>query len=191
MANIKDVVDCFINYYGSFEEGNDLTNLKLQKLLYFAQGTHLARTGQLLFEEDIQAWPLGPVVPAVYEKYSAYAAKVIQEDTSNFTRSVFTPEESNTLLDVCYWGFEYTANTLVSMTHLEDSPWDKVFKVRKYSVIPTESIHEYFTKTADSVPSLSNIDFSKFTQVKMSKDGYPMLEDDDSPDEWSEFAHEA
>ena len=41
--------------------------MKLQKLLYFAQGHHLADFGELLFREDIEAWKYGPVVRVVYE----------------------------------------------------------------------------------------------------------------------------
>ena len=192
MADLNDVVACFINYYSHFDEGNDLTNLKLQKLLYFAQGTHLARTGQLLFNEDIQAWKLGPVVPAAYEKYSAFASKVITEDTSAFTRAVFTGEEASTLLDVCHWGFKYSATTLVNRTHAANSPWDQVFnKVRQFSVIPVDCIKAYFSTVPDPVPNLSAIDLSRVEAVGMSPDGYPLLDQEDALDDWSEFAHEA
>ena len=36
--------------------------LKLQKLLYYCQGHHLAATGEPLFTEAIKAWDNGPVV---------------------------------------------------------------------------------------------------------------------------------
>lgn len=46
-----------------------ITNLKLNKLLYYAQGAYLARTGRPLFNEQIEAWAYGPVVPSIYRKY--------------------------------------------------------------------------------------------------------------------------
>lgn len=46
--------------------GEKLTNLKLQKLLYYQQGFHLAVFGIPLFNEDVEAWMYGPVVPDVY-----------------------------------------------------------------------------------------------------------------------------
>lgn len=50
-----------------------ITNLKLQKLLYFAQGHFIQENnGSLLFEEDFQAWAHGPVVPVVYEEFEKY-----------------------------------------------------------------------------------------------------------------------
>lgn len=57
------------------EEAGDLvSNLKLQKLLYYAQGFHLAMTGRPLFDEPIQAWMHGPVVPAVYHAFKVYGS---------------------------------------------------------------------------------------------------------------------
>ena len=47
-------------------EEPDISNLKLLKLLYYAQGTFLALYGRPLFNESIEAWLHGPVVPDVY-----------------------------------------------------------------------------------------------------------------------------
>lgn len=41
----------------------------LQKLLYYSQGFSLAMTGKPLFEEDFEVWQMGPVIPALFEKY--------------------------------------------------------------------------------------------------------------------------
>ena len=43
--------------------------LKLQKLIYFAHGWHLAVTGEPLLDENVEAWPYGPVVPTVYHEF--------------------------------------------------------------------------------------------------------------------------
>ena len=50
-------------------EGNQelMSNLKLQKMLYYEQGFHLAAFDTPLFDENIEAWMFGPVVPEVYE----------------------------------------------------------------------------------------------------------------------------
>ncbi|MEH2444259.1 MAG: type II toxin-antitoxin system antitoxin SocA domain-containing protein [Nostoc sp.] len=41
----------------------EMTNMKVQKLLYYAQNLHLAMYDEPLFEEEIQAWRYGPVCP--------------------------------------------------------------------------------------------------------------------------------
>ena len=67
MANVFDVADFFVQLANQSED-DQITNLKLNKLLYYAQGAFLARTGHPLFHNTMEAWPLGPVIPDVYHK---------------------------------------------------------------------------------------------------------------------------
>lgn len=53
------------------EYGDPITNLKLQKLLYYAQAWHLALHDKPLFDERIEAWVHGPAVPPVYGAFKA------------------------------------------------------------------------------------------------------------------------
>ena len=46
--------------------GYQVTNLKLQKTLYYVQGYYLARFGKPLFADEIVNWAYGPVVPEAY-----------------------------------------------------------------------------------------------------------------------------
>ena len=55
----------------SEDAGDLISNLKLQKLLYYAQGFHLALYDQPLFPEAIEAWTHGPVVPDLYRHYKS------------------------------------------------------------------------------------------------------------------------
>ncbi|EHW9790786.1 SocA family protein [Listeria innocua] len=59
------------------EKEYELNNLKLQKLLYYAQAKFLVSKSRPLFEEAIEKWKLGPVVPEVYHIYKSYGAKNI------------------------------------------------------------------------------------------------------------------
>ncbi len=61
----RDVAD-YLLYHVDEDAGDSMSNLKLQKLLYYAQGVHLALTGKPLFLEHIEAWQHGPAVPALY-----------------------------------------------------------------------------------------------------------------------------
>ena len=45
---------------------NDISPMKLQKLVYYAHAWHLAFLGQPLIREEVQAWKFGPVIPDVY-----------------------------------------------------------------------------------------------------------------------------
>ena len=60
------------------DEGDNITHLKLQKLLYYAQGFHLAmQKGTPLFPESVLRWPHGPAVWNVWLKYRDYGAQPI------------------------------------------------------------------------------------------------------------------
>jgi len=54
--------------------------MKLQKLIYFAHGWHLAFFDKPLIKEDIQAWAYGPVIPAIYHIYKNYGNTTIKEE---------------------------------------------------------------------------------------------------------------
>jgi uncharacterized phage-associated protein len=55
------------------ERGDPVTNLKLQRLLYYAQAWHLALRGRRLFKDDFQAWANGPIQPNVYAAYHRFS----------------------------------------------------------------------------------------------------------------------
>lgn len=122
MASVFDIADFFVQI-ASQNEDDQMTNLKLNKLLYYAQGVFLSRTGKPLFKEDIQAWPLGPVVPAIYHKYKICGKNTISADEDTLNRSLFTEEELETLLDIVREFGQYTGAKLVDLTHQPDTPW--------------------------------------------------------------------
>ncbi|MCP3680124.1 MAG: DUF4065 domain-containing protein [Gammaproteobacteria bacterium] len=59
------------------EDGDIISNLKLQKMLYYSQGFHLAIHKKPLFSDEISHWNHGPVVPTVYAIYQKYAASAL------------------------------------------------------------------------------------------------------------------
>ena len=71
MLSAQDVAKYFLTLV-SEDEGDFLTNLKLQKLLYYAQGFSVAMLGSPLFSDKIEAWTYGPAVPNVYRTYKQY-----------------------------------------------------------------------------------------------------------------------
>jgi uncharacterized phage-associated protein len=101
------------------ERGSFISNLKLQKLLYYAQAWHLAIYGQKLFAERFEAWVHGPVIPAIYGTYKKYGWRNIDEEVERPMFDDRTTEFLEELLD------EYgplDALRLEWLTHHED-PW--------------------------------------------------------------------
>lgn len=62
------------------ERGELLTNLKLQKLLYYADAWNLALRDRPLFEEKFKAWVHGPVLTSQYHRFKDYRWKPISEE---------------------------------------------------------------------------------------------------------------
>jgi len=122
MATAMDVAHYLIRAAAEQPEPDFLTNLRLQKLLYYAQGWHIAIFGPPLFPERIEAWKHGPVVPAVYRSFS-FAGRNHLEPPEGDHESL-TPEQER-LLAQLWAGFrQYSATALYHMTHRE-RPWQE------------------------------------------------------------------
>ncbi len=144
MHSASEVARWFLsrNNQNVLEDGGELiSNLKLQKLLYYAQGTYLAITDTKLFNDPIVAWQHGPVVQNVYNEYRVNGSNGIENfepiDLNNFD------EETNEILEAVYQNFgQYSAWKLREKTHNE-TPWKET---KRNDEIKTESIKEYFLK---------------------------------------------
>ena len=117
-----------------------LTNLKLQKLLYYAQGCFLALYDKPLFEEPILAWGYGPVVKSVYDTYKSYDRDGIKN--FDFPVENFSDEEQSVLGSVYDVFGQYSAWKLVEMTHSE-TPWKST---ERGEVISVDKIKDFFEK---------------------------------------------
>jgi len=124
------------------EVGDSISNLKLQKLVYYAQGYHLAIFGQPLFTEEIHAWTHGPVVLSLYHEYKEFGSSPIPSP-DDFDPAVFSDERLNFLNDVYEAVGQYSAWKLRNMTHAEE-PWREAHP--RGGVISQESMSRYFKK---------------------------------------------
>ncbi|HEU0080276.1 MAG TPA: type II toxin-antitoxin system antitoxin SocA domain-containing protein, partial [Longimicrobiaceae bacterium] len=68
MHSALDVAAWFLNEVDR-KSGDSITNLKLQKLVYYAQAWAVTLLGRPLFEEKVEAWAHGPVGDVVYQAY--------------------------------------------------------------------------------------------------------------------------
>lgn len=121
--------------------GECLTNLKLQKLLYYQQGYHLAAFGTPLFEENVESWMYGPVVPVVYDTFSEFGAHTLpSEEKSPIT---LKDEEEELFLQVYEAYRDFSAIGLMNKTH-QEKPWLEALPHDKGTVISLESMKTYF-----------------------------------------------
>lgn len=120
MARALDVAAYLISK-ADLEEGDGMTHLKLQKLLYYCQGFSIVILGRALFDETIEAWTHGPVVRDLYPLFKKYGNGIIEKFTDG-EPSTLTEEEKK-LIDEVYEVYgSYSAWKLRNLTHNE-TPW--------------------------------------------------------------------
>ena len=138
-----DVADFFVGLANSLPNSS-IDNLKLNKLCYYAQGWSLAKFDRPLFNDTIEAWEYGPVIPSVYHTYKVCGNNPISEPSEVFDEAQLDSDELSLLIDVYLTYGKYASWELASMTHEQGAPWHEVFIRGANRSIPLKSIQEYF-----------------------------------------------
>lgn len=137
MLSALDIAEYFI----AMDSEDEVSNLKLQKLLYYAQGSFLAIFNKPLFKEHIEAWRHGPVIREVYNYYKEYGSNPIK--INNFNGSFFDSmmiDEKEIIEEVQDIYGSLSAWKLRDMTH-QDACWkNNYISDNPTKVIPLEEI---------------------------------------------------
>ena len=119
---VQTSIEIVANYFLS---KIDMTNKKMQKMLYYAYSWYLVgyndseNVNKVLFIEQPEAWIHGPVFPTIYDKYKIFGWNIIPK----FTEEIDIDEELKTFLDEIISVFgKYDGDQLELMTHNE-FPW--------------------------------------------------------------------
>ena len=140
MYNVFDVAQYVLYRY--MELNKSITNLKLQKLLYFIQRKSLQANQRPMFNEIIEAWQFGPVVPAVYYKYVGAGASEIYEFSLPDVK--FEQEDIDIMEDIINKYIDSNPWVMVDETHNDGTAWDRAVKTGVYKpVIDREDIRIY------------------------------------------------
>jgi uncharacterized phage-associated protein len=121
------------------EAGDEISNLKLQKLLYYVQGFSLVLLKKPMFEESIQHWEHGPVVPEAYHAFKNYGSSGIPVP-GDFDPDCLSQDCRKLINDVYSAYGQFSAWKLRQMTH-EESPW---LRTESGEVISHALLREYF-----------------------------------------------
>lgn len=161
MYSSEAVANFFIKKSGTGDgQAVNLSPMKLQKLLYFAHGWHLAFIGQPLLNEAIQAWDYGPVVESLYHHTKHFGNRNI--DTLLPSDNTIINEDSKKLLNAVWNRYKsFSAIQLSNMTHAEGTPWKKKFldemknngQLRRAITLDDETIKTYFEELKNRASS--------------------------------------
>jgi uncharacterized phage-associated protein len=139
--HVIDIANKILAKASNSEEDELICNMKLQKMLYYMQGFHLAFFGSPLFNEEIEAWMYGPVVPPVYEAFKSNGNAGIPFNEEPIKLS----KEEEALFNEVYRVYgAYSAIGLMNLSHSE-TPWKSV-PTGVGSIIKKDVMQEYFKK---------------------------------------------
>lgn len=138
--DIFDIANKLLHMAAENDASELMSNMKLQKMLYYEQGYHLAAFDSPLFEEDIEAWMYGPAVPSIYEHFKKHGSGGIEPEVAIPIR--LSDEEEKLFYSVfdAYAGL--SAIGLMEKTHSEE-PW-KTTVCGKGSIISKDKMRSFF-----------------------------------------------
>lgn len=118
-----------------------ITNLKLQKILYYIQIECLQKNGVPAFQDDIEAWRHGPVVRDVYNTFCVYIANPIEDDDPDVEQNQVNIDDktSQCISDIVERSIHYDPWDLVDKSH-ETKPWRNTFIPDANCIIPKEML---------------------------------------------------
>lgn len=123
------------------------SRLKLLKLLYYIQGYHLAMFDTPLFNDKMEAWLHGPVVPSVYQWVKNLTDEKLQDEAMNDKQMGalnLHPQQTKLISEVLNIYNKYSAYGLRDKTHTE-MPWLSVYEQGKNNEITQDSLKNFFT----------------------------------------------
>jgi uncharacterized phage-associated protein len=141
----------------------ELTNLRLNKLLYFIHGWGLTSRRDGLIRNHFLAWTHGPVIRPVFDSFKIYGEAKITEPAkyldyaSGHSKAIpyddIAPSDADTILRVFASYDRFTTGKLVDMSHEPGGPWDIVYSAwskdnRLNLRIPNDLIRSHFLEQA-------------------------------------------
>ena len=144
MVSAFDVTELII--YLANKYGDSITNLKLQKLLYYVQAWHLVNFDKKpLFDEEIEVWDFGPVVGKVYHKFKEFKHSPITFNVKEDAITKIFNKKTIDFVDYIYGKYiGFSAYDLVNMTHNE-KPCIEASK-NDLKIIDRDKMYKYYSE---------------------------------------------
>lgn len=155
MYNSLSIANYFISI--GIQENQPITQMKLQKLIYFAHGFYLAVKEKPLIRDEIQAWKYGPVIPQIYHRFKHYGNKPLLAQVQVLPSLGGEKEKihlDKEIIDFLFHVWElfrkFDAIQISTLTHVGNSPWSQTVKstggLLRNSKIDNNIIKSYFLK---------------------------------------------
>lgn len=149
MYDVLTVADAILKIAKS--KGKSLTPMQLVKLTYIAHGWSLALRDKDLFQNRIEAWRYGPVIPDLYHATKRFGRNMIPLDlVGNLVDILVSDEDRVFLEDVVNKYGEFDGIALSYMTHKAGTPWTSVYYTSGQNAeIPDHLIAQHYKELLD------------------------------------------
>ncbi len=141
MYSSVTVANCLLDM--AERDSESLTPMKIQKLVYIANGWHLGLFRKPLVSEEVEAWDWGPVFPKLYHTFKHYGKRAITQKAIDPSPGEYSSsrvkEEAWEFLEEVWRVYQpYTGIQLANLTHKPDAPWNTVtsFYRKRFRSIP-------------------------------------------------------
>lgn len=150
MSTAHAIAKCFLVLAEKEQEFEPMTHLRIQKLVYYAQGWSLALRNAPLMATSIEAWREGPVTPALWDSFKGFGNQPINSSIGQLEMVRELPSDDNAFVRSIWEGYkEFSATGLSEKTHTE-KPWKDAYKPdscgRCKALISNESMKRFFLK---------------------------------------------
>jgi uncharacterized phage-associated protein len=144
MYDVRDVANFTLEFADL--RGLKLTNLALQKLLYFVNGWFFSIYDAPLIKNKFEAWQYGPVQRVIYDQFKSFGDSTIKDVRAMYIDAMtgepvykkphIDPAHAEVIESVLEKYVRYTAGQLVQESHVEDGPWEYVWQQAEEAVYP-------------------------------------------------------
>ena len=143
MYDALDIARYIINYCN--DHNIVISNLRLQKLLYFVQAAFLMHNpNSPCFDNNIVAWSYGPVVPDVYYQFKIFGSgNIPKSSVANFNNNIININDRAIIDELMNDTSDYSTSQLVRITH-KQRPWRETYVPKSSNIITLESLRSYF-----------------------------------------------
>lgn len=163
-ASAISVANWFLERSWREPESLHCDQMKLYKLTYYANAWYLGNGCGELFQEDVKAWPHGPVVPDLYGQFKKFGRNRITELGKRLEPRAdggfgFVVPRHDGSLDSFFesvWNVykDKSGIQLSNMTHMDGEPWTIVAESYGYDLsskptIPSEIIEAVFARRVE------------------------------------------
>lgn len=150
MYDVLNVADAILKI--AKKKHKSLTPMQLMKLTYIAHGWSLGIRNKDLFQNRIEAWQYGPVIPDLYHATKSYGRNPIPTSSIGDPAELNVSEDDAAFLEDVFSKYGHLDGIALSyLTHQRGTPWDQVYRPGVYRIeIPDSLIRKHYHEMFDA-----------------------------------------